>query len=207
MAAPGDRVIVTKDAARSRPPRSRRTAVPAPARWHAPRARTASARAPEARPGERGRRLPRRRCAWACAIAASSTLHDATEGGVLGGLIELARACGPRPPHRAREDSAVAEARAACEDVAASIRTGALSEGTLIVAARPAHANAVITALDGRGDRGRGRRRGGPRPRDDVAHRARRGDPEAGRGRSPIRTGMRTAGRSPKGGIQCRGPG
>jgi hydrogenase expression/formation protein HypE len=76
-----------------------------------------------------------------------SALHDATEGGVLGGLIELARACGhdlrverPRIPLSA-------ESRAACQALGGIDPYWTLSEGTLIVAVRSAHKDAVLAAL------------------------------------------------------------
>ena len=76
-----------------------------------------------------------------------SALHDATEGGVLGGLIELAKATGhdlrverakiPLPP----------EARAACEAWGAIDPGWTLSEGTLIAAVRPALTAALLAAF------------------------------------------------------------
>jgi hydrogenase maturation factor len=75
-----------------------------------------------------------------------SALHDATEGGVLGGLVELARACG----HDLRISRAALpvspEARAAC-DVFGIDPYWSLSEGTLIAAVRPQHAKAALAAL------------------------------------------------------------
>jgi len=75
-----------------------------------------------------------------------SAMHDATEGGVLGGLVELARACGhdlrierariPVPP----------EACAACAAFGID-PYWTLSEGALIVCARATHALAVLAAL------------------------------------------------------------
>ncbi len=76
-----------------------------------------------------------------------SALHDATEGGVLGGLIELAQACG----HDLRVERAriplSAEAAAACEVLGGIDPYWTLSEGTLIAAVRPAHAKMVLAAL------------------------------------------------------------
>jgi hydrogenase expression/formation protein HypE len=75
-----------------------------------------------------------------------TALHDATEGGVLGGLLELARACG----HDLAVDRAriplTPEARAACE-VFGTDPYWTLSEGSLIATARRAHATAVLEAL------------------------------------------------------------
>jgi len=76
-----------------------------------------------------------------------SALHDATEGGVLGGLLELAKASG----HDLRIERAriplSPECRAACEAWGGIDPYWALSEGTLIAAVRPAHASAVLSAL------------------------------------------------------------
>lgn len=79
-----------------------------------------------------------------------TALHDATEGGVLGGLLELARACGhDLAVERARIPLA-AEARAACE-VFGTDPYWTLSEGALIATARPERASAVLAALAGAG--------------------------------------------------------
>ncbi|HUL03563.1 MAG TPA: AIR synthase-related protein, partial [Gemmatimonadales bacterium] len=76
-----------------------------------------------------------------------TALHDATEGGVLGGLIELAHACG----HDLRIERAriplAPEAVAACAAWGGIDPYWALSEGTLIVCARPEHAAAVLAAI------------------------------------------------------------
>lgn len=76
-----------------------------------------------------------------------SALHDATEGGVLGGLIELARACG----HDLRVERAriplAPEVAAACEALGGIDPYWALSEGTLIATVRPARAAAALAAL------------------------------------------------------------
>ena len=76
-----------------------------------------------------------------------SALHDATEGGVLGGLIELAKASG----HDLRVERAriplSPEARAACEAWGAIDPGWTLSEGTLIAAVRPAHSVALLAAF------------------------------------------------------------
>lgn len=76
-----------------------------------------------------------------------SALHDATEGGVLGGLVELAKACG----HDLRVDRAriplAPEAQAACEALGGLDPYWTLSEGTLIAAVRPQHRDAVLAAF------------------------------------------------------------
>jgi hydrogenase expression/formation protein HypE len=79
-----------------------------------------------------------------------TALHDATEGGVLGGLIELARACG----HDLRIERAkiplAPECRAACEAFEID-PYWALAEGALIAAVRQPSASGVMAALDGAG--------------------------------------------------------
>jgi len=75
-----------------------------------------------------------------------TALHDATEGGVLGGLLELARACGHDLAIERARIPLSPEARAACEAFGTD-PWWTLSEGTLIATARPAHAAAVLAAL------------------------------------------------------------
>lgn len=79
-----------------------------------------------------------------------SALHDATEGGVLGGLVEFARAaqCDLRV-ERAKIPLSL-EARAACAAFAIDPYS-ALSEGTLLIAARPDHAPRILEALGSSG--------------------------------------------------------
>jgi hydrogenase expression/formation protein HypE len=76
-----------------------------------------------------------------------TALHDATEGGVLGGLLELAQASG----HDLRVDAGriplSAEARAACQAWGGIDPWWALSQGTLIGAVRPEHTPAVLASL------------------------------------------------------------
>jgi hydrogenase expression/formation protein HypE len=155
MAAPGDRVLVTKGCA------VEATAIAAhliPRRLTAA-LETAGMTRPEADAAlERARAsLARVSVVADCRAALTvgvrdrgvSALHDATEGGVLGGLLELAKASGqdlrveqariPLPP----------EARAACEAWGGIDPWWTLSEGTLIAAVRPAHAAAVLAALRG----------------------------------------------------------
>ncbi|HTR97884.1 MAG TPA: AIR synthase-related protein [Candidatus Acidoferrales bacterium] len=75
-----------------------------------------------------------------------TALHDATEGGVLGGLVELAHACG----HDLRIERAriplADEVRIAC-DVLGVDPYVSLSEGALLVCAAPRNAPAVLGAL------------------------------------------------------------
>lgn len=143
MAAPGDRVIVTKGCA------VEATAIAA---WLFPR------RLGE-KLGEAGLARARAMLAQVSVVAdcraavragvrekGVTALHDATEGGVLGGLLELARACGhDLAVERARIPLAP-EARAACE-VFGTDPYWTLSEGALIVTARPERAAAVLAAL------------------------------------------------------------
>jgi hydrogenase expression/formation protein HypE len=76
-----------------------------------------------------------------------TALHDATEGGVFGGLLELARAC--------RHDLRVERARiplgeeavAACQVWGGIDPYWTLSEGTLIAALRPDRVSAALEAL------------------------------------------------------------
>ncbi len=147
MAAPGDRVIVTKGCA------IEATAVAA---WLFP--------------GRLGARLGAAGLARARALLAEvgvvddcracvrvgvrergvTALHDATEGGVLGGLLELARACGHDLAIESARIPLSAEARAACAELG-SDPLWTLSEGTLIATARPARAGEVLGALAGAG--------------------------------------------------------
>jgi len=75
-----------------------------------------------------------------------AAMHDATEGGVLGGLVELARAC--RHDLRVTRSAIPVcdEARAACALFGID-PYWTLSEGTLIVLARQAHAAAVVAYI------------------------------------------------------------
>ncbi len=80
-----------------------------------------------------------------------TALHDATEGGVLGGLLELARA----GHHDLRVERAriplAEEAVAACEAWGGIDPYWTLSEGTLIAAVRPEHVAAALGALEREG--------------------------------------------------------
>lgn len=73
-------------------------------------------------------------------------LHDATEGGVLGGLVELAKACG----HDVRVDRSrlpLHPAVAAACEVLGVDPYWSLSEGTLIACVAPEHTAAVLKEL------------------------------------------------------------
>jgi hydrogenase maturation factor len=143
MARPGDRVIVTKGCA------IETTAVAA----HLFPGRLAERLEPEGLERakafvERVSIVPDCRAALRVGVRdrGVTTLHDATEGGVLGGLIELAQgAAADLRVERARIPLEP-EARAACEAFGID-PYWALSEGTLIATARPEHARAVLAAL------------------------------------------------------------
>jgi len=75
-----------------------------------------------------------------------TSMHDATEGGVLGGLVEVAAACG----HGLRVDLRAIplrrEVRAVCDHVGIDPYTS-ISEGTLIATVVPQRAEAFVAAL------------------------------------------------------------
>jgi hydrogenase expression/formation protein HypE len=76
-----------------------------------------------------------------------TAMHDATEGGVLGGLLELAKAC----DHDVRVDRArlvLAKPVAAACDALGVDPYWTLSEGTLIACAKPARALLVVHELE-----------------------------------------------------------
>lgn len=79
-----------------------------------------------------------------------SMMHDATEGGVCGALVEAARACGRDLRIERAKIPLAPEARAACEAFGID-PWWALSEGTLIAFARPARAGAVLAELSAAG--------------------------------------------------------
>jgi hydrogenase expression/formation protein HypE len=143
MAAPGDRVIVTKGCA------VEATAIAA---WLFPRRLGAKLGATGV---ERARAMLAQVSVVADCRAAVragvrergvTALHDATEGGVLGGLLELARACGHDLAVERARIPLTPEARAACE-VFGTDPYWTLSEGALIATARPERAAAVLAAL------------------------------------------------------------
>jgi hydrogenase maturation factor len=79
-----------------------------------------------------------------------TALHDATEGGVFGGLLELARACGHDLAVETARIPLLPEARAACEALGTD-PYWTLSEGALIATARAEHAAEVLAALGAAG--------------------------------------------------------
>ena len=82
--------------------------------------------------------------------AGVTAMHDATEGGVLGGLAELAGASGHGLRVVAEDIPVRAEVRAVCAAVGID-PYAAISEGTLIAAVRPAHAEGYGAALQAEG--------------------------------------------------------
>lgn len=148
MAAPGDRVLLTKGCA------IETAAVAASLCPQRLGAALAAARLP-ADALARLRALEARVSVVADCRAAVRTgvrargvtaLHDATEGGVLGGLIELAKACG----HDLRVERAriplAPEVRVACEVLGVDPYT-TLAEGALLATAGPSRAGAVLAAF------------------------------------------------------------
>ena len=143
MARPGDRVIVTKGCA------IEATAIAA----HLFPKKLGAKLEPEALERAKGFAADVsvvRECRAALKVGVRergvTALHDATEGGVLGGLIEVARASG----HDLRVERAriplAPEAAAACE-VFGIDPYWALSEGTLLATVASAHAPAVLAAI------------------------------------------------------------
>jgi hydrogenase maturation factor len=153
MARPGDRVIVTKGCA------IEATAVAAyliPSRLSAALEAAGMARAEAAEALARCRALLDQvsvvdDCRAALRVGVRdrgvTALHDATEGGVLGGLLELAKASGTDLRVDAARIPLSVEARAACRAWGDVDPMWALSEGTLIVAARPGFAPEVLAAF------------------------------------------------------------
>lgn len=144
MARPGDRVLVTKGCA------IEATAIAA----HLLPEAMAERLDPEGM--ERARRMIDdvsvvRECRALVAVGVRdrgiTAMHDATEGGVLGGLIELARAAG----HDLRIERAkiplAPEAIAACAALGGIDPYWTLSEGTLIATVRPERVDAALAAL------------------------------------------------------------
>jgi len=74
-----------------------------------------------------------------------TAMHDATEGGVLGGLVEMAHACGHELAIEA--PACPPETVAACR-VFAIDPLWSLSEGVLLLCARPERAEDVRTAIE-----------------------------------------------------------
>ncbi len=83
----------------------------------------------------------------ACSAGPVSAMHDATEGGVLGGLWEIAEASGVGMDIEMREDDWPADVRALC-DLLEIDPLAAIAEGTLLVAVDDPHAGGVKDALE-----------------------------------------------------------
>jgi len=144
MAMPGDRVLITKGCA------IEATAVAA----HLMPARLATLLEPAAL--ERARSLissvtvvPECRALARIGVRERgvTAMHDATEGGVLGGLVELARAAGHDLRIERSRIPLSEEARAACRAFGDIDPYWTLSEGTLIACVRPERLAAALAAL------------------------------------------------------------
>jgi len=79
-----------------------------------------------------------------------TAMHDATEGGVLGGLLELAKACGHDVRIERTKLPLAPPVAAACAMLGVD-PYWTLSEGTLIACAAPEHAPLVVQELAGDG--------------------------------------------------------
>jgi hydrogenase maturation factor len=75
-----------------------------------------------------------------------TTLHDATEGGVVGGIFEIAQASGVGVRFNEQAVSIRPEVEAVCRLVGIDPLT-AISEGTLLATVRPEHADGVVARL------------------------------------------------------------
>jgi hydrogenase maturation factor len=157
MAAPGDRIVVTKGCA------IEATAIAA---HLIPQRLTAALEAAGMDAEGTGAALERAHASLAAVSVVADcraalrvgvrdrgvvALHDATEGGVLGGLLELAVASGHDLRVERTRIPLSAEARAACEAWGGLDPGWTLSEGTLIAAVRPPHVPAVLAALSEEG--------------------------------------------------------
>lgn len=149
---PGDRVLMTKHAA------FEATAIAAqlfPKRLRASLAALSDAVAAEAAMERARAALDRVSVVDDCRVALRtgvrdrgvSALHDATEGGVLGGLVELGRATGFDLRIVRSQIALPAETEAACRAFGVD-PYWTLSEGVLLACVRPAHARAVLKAFD-----------------------------------------------------------
>lgn len=143
MARPGDRVLVTKGAA------IEATALFA-ATYGDRLAATLGAPVVEAARDLLGAMtvVPEARAAAAYGVrdAGVTAMHDATEGGVLGGLLEIAEASDVGMTIDLSRVPVRPEVAAVCE-AAGMDPYSAISEGTLLLTARPDHASGVLAAL------------------------------------------------------------
>ncbi|MEX2274554.1 MAG: AIR synthase family protein [Actinomycetota bacterium] len=147
MARPGDRIVVTKGAA-----------IEATALFAAtfPDRLAAAIGAEQTRHAdalfERMTVVPEARVAAAFGLRdrGVTSMHDATEGGVLGGLLEVADASGNGIRVELAAIPVRPEVRAVCEHVGIDPMVS-ISEGTLIATVVPERADAFVEALAGEG--------------------------------------------------------
>ncbi len=85
-------------------------------------------------------------CAYGVRDAGVTSLHDATEGGVLGGVVEIARASGVGVRFDEQAVPIRPETTAVCELVGID-PLAAISEGTLLATVRPQHTDGVLALL------------------------------------------------------------
>jgi len=92
--------------------------------------------------------VPEALIAAACGVRDKgvTSMHDATEGGVLGGLLEIADASGVGMVIERDAIPVRPEVRAVC-DAGGMDPYASISEGTLLLTTRPAHAQRVLAAL------------------------------------------------------------
>lgn len=147
MARPGDRVLVTKGAAIEATalfaaafPERLSTAVGADRLWEAEALLGEMTVVPEARAAAR----------YGVRDAGVTAMHDATEGGVLGGLVEIAEASGVGMVVEKGRIPVRPEVAAVCA-AAGMDPYVSISEGTLLLTARPEHASGVLTVIEDAG--------------------------------------------------------
>ena len=85
-------------------------------------------------------------CAYGVRDAGVTSLHDATEGGVLGGVVEIAQASGVGVRFDEQAVPIRPETTAVCELVGID-PLAAISEGTLLATVRPQHTDGVLALL------------------------------------------------------------
>lgn len=143
MPRPGDRVLITKGAAIEAIALFAAaygdrliSALGAPTVQDARDLRAAMTVVPEAQAA----------AAYGVRDAGVAAMHDATEGGVLGGLLEIADASDVGMVVDLARVPVRPEVAAVC-DVAGMDPYSAISEGTLLLTARPRHVNGVLRAL------------------------------------------------------------
>ena len=85
-------------------------------------------------------------CAYGVRDAGVTSLHDATEGGVLGGVVEIAQASGVGVRFDEQAVPIRPETAAVCRLVGID-PLASISEGTLLATVRPQHADGVLALL------------------------------------------------------------